>query len=107
VPFVLFFGTLNSFSAVNGGLCGMGRGPTFKEAKEDAARRCLKTLRGFFGVKEGVMMREIKRSPNLDANEPPEPPAISIELITESELRKRKKKSSPSFLNVLLNKLTK
>jgi hypothetical protein len=109
------FGKLSHFNlyfAVNGAGCGVGTGSTFQEAKEDAARHCLRCLRGVFGVKEGVLMEQIPMNPNIDANEPPQPQAISIELVTKSELHKRKKKelSSPSlfkYLKVLRDKCIK
>jgi len=78
---------------VNGTNFGLGRGSTTEEAKEHAARRGLESLRSFYGVKDGILMEEIERNPNLDRESPPIPTGLCFELVRAPERDKKGCKS--------------
>jgi hypothetical protein len=63
ICFCLSNAAIIAFSAVNEVGCGVGRGPTLAEAKEEGARLGLECLRSFFGVKEGVLKEKIEKNP--------------------------------------------
>jgi hypothetical protein len=74
-----------TFIAVNGAAIDLGSGSTFEDAKEDAARRCLGSLRSLYGVKEGILMRKIPRSRLFKSNSPPSRASLTFDLVDAPE----------------------
>jgi len=81
------------FIAVNGEAIGLGRGCTPEDAREDAARRGLESLRGIYGVEEGVLKEKIERSKQFESNSPPSPRTLSFDLVSAPEHEKNGNKS--------------